>query len=139
MAERWRNCRGFPGYKVSSLGRVKSCPRTLPDGRAHGGQLLRQFPDKDGYLCVTLQRRRVKVHHLVLEAFHGARPAGTEGCHGPQGLTANHAHVLRWDSHKENIRDRERDRKRQPERLDLNVAHYPHAVVTCATVGAAGE
>jgi len=138
--ERWRNIRRARGYRVSDLGRVKSVARTLADGRRHGGQVLDPYPDKDGYLCVTLAGETVKVHHLVLEAFHGPRPYGLEGCHGPDGLLVNTAEVLRWDSHAENLREmRERNRKRQTEGLDLNGTHHPCLTETFVPDCPAGE
>lgn len=123
--ERWRKVRRAPGYKVSSDGRVRSLPRVLSTGQEHGGGLLTPYPDKDGYLCVTLNGETVRVHLLVLEAFHGPRPYGTEGCHGPDGLLDNRAQVLRWDTHRENLKDRERNKTRQPERLDWIGTHRP--------------
>jgi hypothetical protein len=132
--ERWRKIRRAPGYKVSSLGRVRSVPRVLPDGRGHGGQILAPYADADGYLCVTLSGETVKVHHLVLEAFHGPRPYGMEGCHGFGGLLDNRAEVLRWDTHRENLRDK----TRQPERLDWNGTHHPRLTETSDTDCPAG-
>lgn len=101
--------------------------------------MLKPYPDKDGYLCVKLHGRTVKVHHLVLDAFHGERPAGMEGCHGPGGRQDNRSHVLRWDTHPENMKEiGERNKKRQPERLDLIETHLPRTGGTPVTVGAAG-
>lgn len=111
--ERWRNCPGRPGYRVSSNGRVKSVDRVLSDGRRCGGTMLAQYEDGEGYLHVTIGGVPVAVHLLVLEAFHGPRPEGMEGCHGPKGQKVNNEAELRWDSRREN----ERDKKRQ-ERLE---------------------
>lgn len=135
---RWRNCPGRPGYRVSSDGLAKSVPRTLSDGRAHGGGLLRPRADADGYLMVKVAGQWVHVHVLVLEAFHGLRPPGMEGCHGPGGSQDNRAEVLRWDTHPENLRDRERHKTRQPERLDWIGTHHPSPFGTSVTGGAAG-
>ena len=99
MRERWRNMRRAPaGYRVSSLGAVKS----------PGGPLT-PFPDDDGYLRVTLRGEKVKVMHLVLEAFVSPRPFGSEACHDPKRSKGRHdcrLEVLRWDSHRENIKDK---------------------------------
>lgn len=102
MRERWRNAAGWPGYRVSSSGRVRG-PRGL----------LRPTPDKDGYLYVTLRERgrsrRAGVHVLVLEAFVSARPAGMEGCHR-NGVHQDNVLVnLRWGTHRENERDKKRE------------------------------
>ena len=132
--ERWRKVRRAPGYKVSSLGRVRSVPRVLADGREHGGQPLEPFGNDDGYLCVTISGEQVKVHHLVLEAFTGPRPYGLEGCHGPGGSQDNRAEVLRWDTHRENLLDKQR----QPERLDLSGTYHRQPLETPVTNEAAG-
>ena len=75
--ERWRpvpefRLLGVPrGYEASSLGRVRSVPRTLRDGRAAGGTVLAQQQDKDGYATVKLGRKRCRVNVLVQLAFAG--------------------------------------------------------------------
>src|SRR5438309_620970 len=108
--ERWRNIPGWPGYKVSSNGRVKSVDRVLSDGRLCGGAMLKGAPDKDDYLYVSLcdgpRRRRIAVHVLVLEAFTGPRPDGQEARHGPGGRQDNRTVNLRWGTHRENEQDK---------------------------------
>lgn len=127
--ERWRKVRRAPGYKVSSLGRVRSMPRTLADGREHSGQMLEPYPDDDGYLCVKIRGETVKVHHLVLEAFCGPRPYGMEGCHGPDpDRTCNVLSNLRWGTHRENERD-----KKRTETDNGRVVSPPYPVVTPVT------
>ena len=97
--ERWRKVRRAPeGYKVSSLGRVRS-----------PGGVLSPAPDKDGYPRVTLRGEKVKVMHLVLEAFVSPRPFGSEACHHPkrsEGRQDCRLAVLRWGTHRENERDK---------------------------------
>ena len=117
--ERWRRVPGWPAYKVSSRGRVKSVPRRLANGADHGGGVLAQTPDDDGYLYVTLhdgpRSRRVHVAVLVLEAFMPPRPEAAEACHGPKGRAVNHLSELRWGTRVENERDKRRteDRNRR--------------------------
>ena len=121
MADRecWRRVPGWPAYKVSSRGRVKSVPRQLANGRDHGGTELTQAPDDDGYLYVMLhdgpRQRRAHVAVLVLEAFMPPRPSGAEACHGPKGRAVNHLSELRWGTRVENERDKRRteDRNRR--------------------------
>jgi len=115
MRERWRKVRRGPGYKVSSEGRVKSVDRTLSDGRQAGGVMLTPWLDGDGYPTVSINGEDVPVHLLVLEAFHGPRPYGMEGCHGPGGRQDNRAMALRWGTHRENERDKKRDRRKERE------------------------
>jgi len=111
--ERWRRVPGWPAYKVSSRGRVKSVPRRLANGREHGGGELTQTPDPDGYLYVTLhdgpRSRRVHVAVLVLEAFDRPKPEGMEACHGRDGHQVNWwPSNLRWGTHRENEQDKRR-------------------------------
>jgi hypothetical protein len=102
--KRWRRVPGWPAYKVSSRGGEVRGPR----------RLLTPAPDRDGYLYVTLRdggrSRRVAVHVLVLEAFRGPCPPGHEGLHGPEGLQVNDLEALRWGTHRENERDKMRER-----------------------------
>lgn len=68
--EEWRTVVGNDGYEVSNLGRVRSIPR-----------IKSTMYDERGFLEVNLtyeagHKRRVNVHHLVLEAFHGPSPNG---------------------------------------------------------------
>jgi hypothetical protein len=126
--ERWRKVRRAPGYQVSDRGRVRSVPRVLSDGRRHGGGLLAQYQDADGYQRVSIAGRSELVHVLVLEAFHGPRPAGMEGCHGPKGQQVNTAAELRWDSKAENERD-----KKRTGRLEMDSRSRPCLVGTSGT------
>jgi hypothetical protein len=97
MEERWRPVLGFEDYyEVSDLGRVRSLPRDSVrqscgrtrkfkprvlrpqrDGRSHGGI--------GAHVKITLSvdsvKRQRQVHILVLEAFVGLRPQGTETRH----------------------------------------------------------
>lgn len=110
--ERWRGVPDWPGYKVSSRSRAKSVPRTLANGREHGGGPLTPTPDKDGYLYVTLRdgkrSRRVHLAVLVLETFVGPCPPGHEALHGDLGHQVNDLVNLRWGTHLENERDKRR-------------------------------
>ena len=106
--ERWRKVRRAPGYKVSSLGRVRSVDRTLSDGRAAGGVPLERYRDRDGYWCVKIAGETVRVCDLVLEAFDRPRPYGQEACHGDLGQDYDYVTNLRWGTHAENIRDKKR-------------------------------
>jgi NUMOD4 motif len=102
--ESWRKVRRADGYKVSSLGRVRS-----------PGGLLTPYPDRDGYLRIKIRGEQVQVSHLVLEAFCGPRPYGTEACHGPNGVRDNRVSELRWDTRRENGKDKKRHEMRETE------------------------
>ncbi len=84
-------------YWVSTAGDVWS---------ALTGRVLRPYTNSKGYLVVDLHldrdRRRALVHHVVLEAYVGPRPAGMEACHRDDDKTDNRALTLRWDSREAN-------------------------------------
>lgn len=49
-----------------------------------------------------------QVHQLVLEAFVGPRPDGTEACHNNGTRTDNNLANLRWDTRKSNHADKKK-------------------------------
>ena len=102
---------GYPGYRVSRLGvaqsRWKRCGRR---GEMAGIWLpLKPVPNRWGYLSVNLHRggekKRRYVHHLVLEAFVGARIPGMVCCHRDGDPANNRLADLRWDTHRSNQDD----------------------------------
>ncbi len=97
MDEVWLQVVGFPGYEVSSLGRV----------RGHRG-LMKQF-DHHGYAKLTLRRDGKTyarlVHNLVAEAFIGPRPDGFQVCHFDCDRRNNRAPNLRYDTQRNNVED----------------------------------
>lgn len=102
--ERWRPVVGYEGrYEVSNLGRVRSLLRASIKVRKPN---LR----KGGYLYVRLSGKSggkwKPVSHLVLEAFVGDRPDGTESCHFPNGPSDNSLANLRWGTKLDNHNDR---------------------------------
>lgn len=110
---------GFPGYFVGDDGSVWTSKLKGGDDRAPGRQgALRPMKiqtNRDGYCFVGLdvdgKNRRRPVHQLVLEAFVGPKPVGAEVCHYPDhNKSNNRLDNLRWDSHRENMRDAYRDR-----------------------------
>jgi hypothetical protein len=104
-AEEWRDVVGFEAhYDVSSDGRVR---------RKETGRILRPWIAGSGYHYVELRgvnrKRRVTVHILVAEAFHGPRPSPRhEVAHWDGIATHNSAGNLRWATHAENVRDQMR-------------------------------
>ena len=117
-AEEWRAVPGFPGYEVSDLGRVRSY-RTCW-GLRETPSLLKPWPDKDGYLSVSLcggaargkgksgpvSRLVRKVYRLVLEAFDRKRLPGEECAHGDGDRSNNALANISWKTHVENERDK---------------------------------
>lgn len=121
--ERWLPILGLEGsYECSSCGRIRSLDRVITRPTRWGslatahisGKILKPSIDLKGYLCVSLRTggdRVVRpIHQLVLETFVCPRPAGMECCHGPAGRLDNHPANLRWDTHKNNMLDKRRDR-----------------------------
>ena len=119
--EHWAWIPGFDGrYQVSDAGNVRSVSRYVITG--HGktwkpGRILKPHlshknrPGVD-YLQVWLCRDgyevRQKIHRLVLLAFRGEPPAGTEACHNDGDRFNNRLSNLRWDTHDANVQDRVR-------------------------------
>jgi len=99
MTEIWRPVPGWP-YSVSARGEVRS---------DRYGRILRPALRPTGYLQVTLSRRNEHwhpfVHQLVLLAFVGPAPEGTECCHGNGNRTDNRLSNLRWDTRLANAAD----------------------------------
>jgi hypothetical protein len=114
--EIWRRIPGRDGYEVSDLGRVRSVDRTVtkmtrgrPALHRLKGRVLKPGTTARGYLVVALGHRgTIYVHHLVLLAFVGPRPAGHQAAHGDGDRTNNVLSNLRWATPKENTADRYR-------------------------------
>lgn len=113
-AEEWRPIAEFPGYEVSSLGRVRSWLPWPKHARNPVLPRLTRMQERkdDGYVSVPMVRRGKRcaryLHRLVLEAFVGPCPPGMEGRH-LDGVRANCAlWNLAWGTKLENAADRER-------------------------------
>lgn len=109
--EIWKPVVGYEGmYEVSSLGRVKSLPRTNEYGRRVNGRFMSIILHPSGHTHVKLSIRgnskHVSVHRLVLFAFDGPPPKGHEGCHNDGNPSNNHRSNLRWDTRSANQYDR---------------------------------
>lgn len=108
--EEWRDVVGFPAYEVSNFGRVRSWWST--HGHSRLVPRLRTpvaAKKRGGYLTVLLvgsERRLRFVHHLVLEAFVGPRPAQQECRHKDGNVTNNTVDNLAWSTHAENLADK---------------------------------
>ena len=105
MDEEWKPVVGYEAhYEVSSLG----CVRRIKPGRgATAGRILR--PSMQGeYLAVSLYKndckKKIGVHILVAEAFHGGRPIGLLPNHKDTNKLNNAADNLEWVSRIENAR-----------------------------------
>lgn len=113
---RWKAIPGYEGsYEVSDDGQVRSVGKYVRCGRGEG--YLRHYPprlrslyiDNAGYARITFKRNKATrnhlIHHLVLEAFVGPRPAGME-CRHLNGMPDdNRLENLRWGTSSENSLD----------------------------------
>lgn len=118
--EVWVPVEGFEGcYEISNLGRLKSMPRLrrnrygicCPVGGANG-KVIPGTSNKSSYVWFRLygtdKARDVSAHCLVLESFVGPCPKGMQGCHNDGNPRNNCLDNLRWDTPKNNQKDRER-------------------------------
>lgn len=103
-AEEWRPVAWYEGrYSVSSLGRVRTnIPRA-----GLSEKILRTFPNRKGYLTVSLHAdgagHTIAVHSLVAAAFLGPKPAGFDVNHISAVRTDNRAVNLEYVTRLENI------------------------------------
>lgn len=97
MNEEWREVPGWPGYFVSTEGRV----------RGRGGRVLKPWPNGTGYAQVSLtrpgKRRATTVHRLVLETFVG-NGQGRQVAHRNGNPADNRLANLEWATPAENNR-----------------------------------
>ena len=80
MEEIWRDIPNYEGlYQVSNLGRIKSLPKIINNGRSYGKimvsneKIMKPRYDKDGYLRIGITKNKkqkiICVHRLVAFAF----------------------------------------------------------------------
>jgi len=100
----WAPITGFPGYEVSSEGRVRG-----PRGELSPWVVESSRDKLRTYLKVGLQRdgrrHRFFVHRLVAEAFCPRPEDATDVCHRNHTSTDNRAENLEWKTHAENVKD----------------------------------
>lgn len=111
MAEMWRPVVGFEHcYEVSDAGNVRAIDRIDTKGAKWKRRAKALVPgNKAGHLKVMLNWEGKYysrwVHRLVLEAFKGAPPPGTECRHLNGDAIDNRAQNLEWGTRLVNIRD----------------------------------
>lgn len=98
-----------PALEYAGIYEVSDCGRIRNSGT---GTVRRLGTRKTGYLFVTLSRRSHKrsflVHRLVLLAFAGEPPAGTEACHRDGDPANNVLSNIYWGTRSENMLDQVR-------------------------------
>lgn len=113
-AEVWLPVVGYEGsYEVSNRGMVRSIDRINKRGRRVRGRTLIVRPLPSGRPRVSLSAggRVVDayVYHLVLAAFVGPRPEGSECLHWDDNPNNNAVENLRWGTRTENMQDMSRN------------------------------
>ena len=113
IEEIWKPVVGYEGiYEVSSLGRVKSCERTIirKDGRKMNvrGKIMKPSIIRIGYEQIDLSKKdnaeTVYVHRLVGKAFI-ENPYNKEQINHKNGVkTDNRVENLEWVTSQENMR-----------------------------------
>lgn len=114
--EIWKPVVGFEGaYEVSDLGRVRPLDRSWQQlsrgGSLHThtmkGRVLKPGPMPGGHLSVAIGNGNSRcVHDLVLRAFIGPPPKGTEARHLDGDEKNNRFANLVWDTRGNNARDK---------------------------------
>lgn len=100
--EIWRDIKGYEGYQVSNLGRVKSLKRFR---KGKNGSLVpinekikKSVISRNGYYRVELCKNSIQkmylVHRLVWEAFNGQIP---------ENMQVNHINEIKADNRLENL------------------------------------
>ncbi len=111
MTEEWRNVPGYPGYRVSSFGRVMSSRKgtrvlkasAIAKGKRHLAVLLYDGTGRAG-------RKTELVHRLVLRAFVGEPPfPEARALHRNDVADDNRVDNLYWGSDSDNGYDRFRN------------------------------
>lgn len=126
--EFWKDIPGWEGlYQASSLGRIRSVPRTKRHKAKSGkwydmplkGRVLSLGRRPNGYLIVALSDLRTgrkpktfRVNRLVCETFHGPPKCDRiEAAHNDGIRDNNRADNLRWATRAENLADIPRHRR----------------------------
>jgi len=118
--ETWKPVVGFPGYEVSSAGRVRSIKRKNWGGDTPAWKILKTRLENPGRkprrhrrlvidLCRDGRKYQLRIHVLVLEAFIGPRPVSLEACHKSDDKSDNSLSNLYWGTKADNIADRDRN------------------------------
>lgn len=98
--EIWKEIPGYAGlYQVSNLGRVKS----FKNQYGHGVRILNGERTKSGYIQVSLNRKRYKVHRLVAMAFISNPNGWPQINHKNEIKTDNRVENLEWCTGKYNV------------------------------------
>lgn len=101
---------GLRGRGASADGRIWSCLRFSAKHQPWSDdgpwrELTPCLLSSRGYLGVSISGKMLRVHRLVLLAWVGPPPEGTEACHNNGIPWDNRVENLRWDTHRRNLHD----------------------------------
>ena len=106
--EVWKSLKGFPGYQISNLGRVKSFRKTS------SGKVLKSRKDKADYITIGVydevnKQKHRPIHLLVILHFGLPKPSPKhQGNHIDGDKSNNWNTNLEWVTAKENIEHAEK-------------------------------
>lgn len=116
MQEVWKSVPGYEGlYEASTFGNIRSLDRTVytKSGQSRNikGKILKpQRATDDPRLQVSLCKNYtvavIRIHIVIAQTFLGDRPEGMHVCHNNGNCTDNNLSNLRYDTPKENERDK---------------------------------
>ncbi len=96
----FKKIRGYD-YEVSDKGEVRNMKT--------GSILKPHIHDKWGHLEIRLYKngkiKAYSIHRLVLKTFVSSCPKGMEACHNNGKADDNRIENLRWDTHRNNMKD----------------------------------
>lgn len=116
VVEEWRPVPGFEGYEASTLGRIRSVPRSVEytsrwgtkSNRQLAGKILKTFPHGGGYRlvtpCIGGKHVQATAHAMVAAAFLGERPEGMDVNHIDGDKANNVPSNLEYVTRKDNMR-----------------------------------
>lgn len=100
QSEIWKDVPGYAGlYQVSNTGRVKS----FKNQYGHGVRILKGEKTQSGYIQVSLNKKRYKIHRLVAMAFIPNPDGFLQINHKNEVKTDNRVENLEWCTAKYNI------------------------------------
>lgn len=116
MQEIWKAVPGYEGlYEASTFGNIRSLDRTVYTksgvARRIKGKILKpQSAIDDPRLHISLCKNYtvivIRVHLVIAQTFLGDRPKGMHVCHNNGNCTDNKLSNLRYDTPKENEKDK---------------------------------
>lgn len=108
--EEWREIKGYPGYEISSVGRVGSWKPARNNAQPPSTRrILKERFCRDGYRRAALthkgKEKTFRVCRLVAAAWHGEPRAGDVVRHLDGTRDNDTPENLKWGTPKENSRD----------------------------------